>query len=252
MPALFIGHGSPLSAVKPDRFSDAWVRAGKGLPKPKAVLAISAHWCVRGSFVHANARPKTLHDFSGFPPELYDKTYPCPGSPEGAEEVCRVGKGVKQEREWGIDHGAWIPAKRLFPKADVPFFQLSIDSSKPPQFHFDLGRELAPLRRKGILIMASGNIAHNLELMQASLDAQPLDWAVEFDAIVRKSILSGNHGNLISYGKLGDVARFAVPEPSHYLPLLYILGMQGEDEKPAFFAEGFAYASLSMRSFRLG
>lgn len=254
MPVLFIGHGSPLSAVKGDRFSDAWLRAGKNLPRPAAVLFISAHWSVRGTFVHAAPRPKTLHDFEGFPQELYDQVYPCPGSPEGAEAVVQAVKQVlvKVDREWGLDHGAWVPAKRLFPKADVPVFQLSLDSTKPAQFHYDLGRELRPLRRKGVLVAASGNCAHNLGLMDAMLDAKPLDWAVEFDAIVRRSILKGDYANLVAYGKLGDVARLAVPEPSHFLPLLCALGLREEGEKPSFFAEGFSYASISMRCVRFG
>jgi len=254
MPVLFVGHGSPLSAIEHDRFSQAWARAGRSLPRPRAILSISAHWCTRGTFVHCGERPRTIHDFYGFPKELYDQAYPCPGAPDCAEEVRCVVKRARAERdvEWGLDHGTWIVAKRLFPKADVPVFQMSLDETRSAQFHYDLGRELSPLRRKGVLILASGNIVHNLGLMEGELDAKPCGWAQEFDAIARSSILSGDHRTLIAYARRGDCARLSVPTPEHYWPLLYALALQEKEEKPSFFAEGIAHASVSMRAFRLG
>ncbi|MBI5242704.1 MAG: 4,5-DOPA dioxygenase extradiol [Elusimicrobia bacterium] len=254
MPALFVGHGSPMNAIEDNIFSRAWLKAGKALPKPHAVLCISAHWFLRGTFVHGAERPKTLHDFVGFPQALFEQTYPCPGFPSGAEEIRRTVKTTRVglDAEWGLDHGAWVVLKRLFPKADVPAFQMSIDSTKPPKFHYGLGQELSPLRRRGVLILASGNIVHNLKMMAEEQDAMPFSWAQEFDAIARNSMRRGDHGNVIAYGKLGEAASLAVPSPEHFLPLLYALGLQEEGERPAFFAEGFAYSSISMRSFRLG
>jgi 4,5-DOPA dioxygenase extradiol len=224
------------------------------LPRPRAVLAISAHWFVRGTFVHGGERPRTIHDFYGFPEELYAESYPCPGAPEAAQELIRAVRGVSigLDTEWGVDHGTWIVAKRLFPQADIPVFQLSIDYSKPPRFHYDLGRELAPLRRRGVLVLASGNIVHNLGMLQYEMDAKPHDWAQEFDALLKGCLRRGEHRRLIDCEGLGAGAALAVPTPEHYWPLLYALGLQEQDERPGFFAEGIAHASISMRSFRLG
>jgi 4,5-DOPA dioxygenase extradiol len=254
MPVLFVGHGNPMSAIAPDRYCRAWAEAGKALPRPRAVLAISAHWFVRGTFAHAGARPRTNHDFYGFPEELYAQSYPCPGAPQAAEElrgtVARVRVGL--DTAWGVDHGTWIVAKRLFPQADIPVFQLSIDSTQPPQFHYDLGRQLAPLRRRSVLVLASGNMVHNLGMLQHEPQAQPYDWALEFDALLAGCLRRGEHRRLIACESLGAGAALAVPTPDHYWPLLYALGLQEQDEQPEFFAEGIAHASISMRSFRLG
>jgi 4,5-DOPA dioxygenase extradiol len=218
------------------------------------VLAISAHWFVQGTFVHGGARPRTIHDFYGFPPELYAESYPCPGSPDGADELRRTVKAARVglDTAWGVDHGAWIVAKRLFPQADIPVFQLSIDYTQPPRFHYELGRELAPLRRRGVLILASGNLVHNLGMLQYEPDAKPYDWALEFDALLAGCILKGEHRRLMDCESLGAGAALAVPTPEHYWPLLYALGLQEQGERPEFFAEGIAHASISMRSFRLG
>jgi 4,5-DOPA dioxygenase extradiol len=254
LPVLFVGHGNPMSAIAPDRFSRAWTEAGKALPRPRAVLAISAHWCSDATLVHGSARPRTIHDFHGFPEQLYEECYPCPGAPEAAEELRRTVRSVRVglDSVWGLDHGTWIVTKRLFPEADIPVFQLSIDSSKPAQFHYDLARELAPLRRRGVLILASGNIVHNLGMLQYEPDAKPYDWALEFDALLEEGIRKGEHRRLIDCESLGAGAALAVPTPDHYWPLLYALGLQEPDERPQFFAEGIAHASISMRSFQLG
>jgi 4,5-DOPA dioxygenase extradiol len=253
MPVLFIGHGNPMSAIAPDRYSQAWTEVGKSLPRPRAVLSISAHWFANGIFVHGGARPRTIHDFYGFPKELYAESYPCPGAPEAATELCRTVKSARigLDTSWGVDHGTWIVTKRLFPRADIPVFQLSIDCSKPPQFHYDLGRELSPLRRRGVLVLASGNMVHNLGMLRYEPDAKPYDWALEFDDLLEGCLRKGEHRRLIDCESLGADAALAVPTLDHYWPMLYALGLQEDDERPEFFAEGIAHASISMRCFRL-
>ncbi|HTK04956.1 MAG TPA: 4,5-DOPA dioxygenase extradiol [Candidatus Eisenbacteria bacterium] len=253
MPVVFVGHGNPMNLIEDNAYSRAWTALGESLPRPSAILCVSAHWFVHGTFVHAAARPRTIHDFYGFPPELYARAYPCPGSPELAEEVRKTVKGadVRPDLEWGVDHGAWMPLGRMYPKADIPTFQLSIDHSKPAAFHYALAKELAPLRRKGVLIVGSGNIVHNLGMIEYAQDAAPYDWAAAFDARVGSLIMDGDHDALMDYEKLGDEAALAVPTPDHYFPLLTALALQEKGEQPSFFVEGIAHGSVSMRSFTI-
>jgi 4,5-DOPA dioxygenase extradiol len=254
MPVVFVGHGSPMNLVEDNEWSRAWKAVGRRLPRPAAILVVSAHWFTDGTFVHAAERPKMIYDFYGFPPELYRMTYPCPGSPAGAREAARLVKSadVRLDAKWGIDHGAWLPLERMFPKADVPAFQMSVDYGKPGSFHYDLARELAPLRRRGVLVIASGNIVHNLGLFDPALGKRAFDWADAFDRECARRIMEGDHRGLVAYEKMGEAAMLSVPTPDHYFPMLSALGLQEKDETPEFFAEGTAFGSVSMRSFVLG
>lgn len=250
-PALFIGHGSPMNGVEDNEFSRAWIAKSAELPTPQAILCISAHWFTPGTFVHTAKQPRTIHDFYGFPEELYALRYPCPGAPELAAETASIltTTTVTPDTEWGLDHGAWIVLRRLFPFAKIPVYQLSIDYTKPGQFHYDLGKELAVLRDHGVLIMGSGNIVHNLGRIEYDPAAQPFSWATEFDATAQKLLVDKHHQALIHYEKLGSSAHLSIPTPEHYYPLLYTLGAQHSSEQVHFFAEGITHGSISMRSF---
>ncbi len=252
MPALFIGHGSPMNAIEDSEYSRAWAAVARSLPKPKAILCVSAHWQTDGTRVTAMEQPRTIHDFYGFPPELYAKRYPAPGSPEFARLAVETLKGshARPDSEWGLDHGAWAVLCQMYPKANVPVVQLSLDQRKPPAAHYDLGRELRALRRKGVLILGSGNIVHNLR--EVVWEDKAHDWALEFDARMKDLILSGDHKAIIDYSKLGLSARLSVPTLDHYLPLLYVLGAQDKGDKVSFFADKVTLGSMSMRSVRLG
>jgi 4,5-DOPA dioxygenase extradiol len=252
MPALFIGHGSPMNAIEDSEFSRAWAEVARSLPKPQAVLCVSAHWETEGTRVTAMEQPRTIHDFYGFPPSLHAKKYPAPGSPGLARMAQKLVRGtpIKLDLDWGLDHGAWSVLCRMFPKADVPVIQLSLDQRKEPAFHYELGRELRGLRKKGVLIIGSGNIVHNLR--EIVWEDTAYDWALEFDAQIKELILSGGHKALIHYSKLGRSARLAVPTPEHYLPLLYVLGTQDRTDDVTFFADRVTLRSMSMRSVRIG
>jgi 4,5-DOPA dioxygenase extradiol len=252
MPALFIGHGNPMNAIEDTEFSRAWAKVARSLPKPKAVLCVSAHWQTPGTRVTAMEQPKTIHDFYGFPPALFEKRYPAPGSPELARTTQQMMREahVELDSEWGLDHGAWSVLCRMFPDADVPVVQLSLDERKAPAFHYELGRELKGLRKKGVLIVGSGNMVHNLR--EIAWEDTAYDWALEFDAQMKELILSGNHRAIVDYTKLGRSARLAVPTLEHYLPLLYVLGAQDESDSVKFFADKVTLGSMSMRSVRLG
>lgn len=252
MPALFIGHGSPMNAIEDSEFSRAWAEAARSLPKPKAVLCISAHWETDGTRVTAMEQPKTIHDFHGFPPALHEKQYPAPGSPELARMTVETLKDSHAELdvEWGLDHGAWAVLCRMYPRADVPVIQLSLDQRKEPAFHYELGRELRALRKKGVLIIGSGNMVHNLR--EVVWKDTAYDWALEFDARMKDLILSGDHKAIVDYSKLGRSARLAVPTAEHYLPLLYVLGAQDKGDSVGFFADRVTLGSMSMRSVKIG
>jgi 4,5-DOPA dioxygenase extradiol len=254
MPVLFIGHGSPMNAIEENQYTQAWKILSAKLPKPNAILSISAHWLTEGTLVHESNNPKTIHDFWGFPEALYQIRYPCPGAPELAKEVKSLVKRMQiaSDTEWGIDHGTWVPLRYLFPKADVPIFQLSIDISKSTQFHYNLGKELAPLRKQGVLIIGSGNIVHNLGQMQYERDAKSFDWATEFDKLTENLIIKGKHESLISYELLGKSAMISVPTPDHYWPLLYPLGLIEKDDRIDFPVTGIAHGSVSMRAITIG
>ncbi len=252
MPALFIGHGSPMNAIEDNEFSRAWVEVARSLPKPKAVLCVSAHWETAGTRVTAMEQPKTIHDFYGFPPALFERRYPAPGSPDLARTAQGLARKspIELDLDWGLDHGAWSVLCRMFPEADVPVVQLSLDQRMAPASHYELGRELRGLRKKGVLILGSGNIVHNLREMVWEDTAY--DWALAFDERMKGLILSGDHEAIIGYSKLGRSALLAVPTPEHYLPLLYVLGTQDGADGVAFFADKVTLGSMAMRSVRIG
>jgi 4,5-DOPA dioxygenase extradiol len=252
MPALFIGHGNPMNAIEDNEFSRAWAEVARSLPKPKAVLCVSAHWETAGTRVTAMEQPKTIHDFYGFPPALSEKRFPAPGSPDLARTAQGLARKspIELDLEWGLDHGAWSVLCRMFPDADVPVVQLSLDQRMAPAAHYELGRELRGLRKKGVLILGSGNIVHNLGEMVWEDTAY--DWALAFDERMKVLIQSGDHEAIIGYSKLGRSAHRAVPTPEHYLPLLYVLGTQDESDAVAFFADKVTLGSMSMRSVRIG
>jgi 4,5-DOPA dioxygenase extradiol len=252
MPALFMGHGNPMNAIEDNPFSRAWTAAGRALPRPQAILCVSAHWETAGTQVTAMEHPRTIHDFGGFPPELFAVRYPAPGSPALAQIVQETLEPlqVALDSRWGLDHGTWSVLCRLFPAADVPVVQLSLDRTQPAAYHYALGQALRPLRQRGVLIVGSGNIVHNL--MLARPDEAAFAWAVEFDEAVRRLIVAGDHAPLVDYERLGRSARLSIPTNEHYLPLLYVLGLQEAGEAAHFFAESVAWGSLSMRSLRIG
>ena len=252
MPALFAGHGSPMNAIEDNPFSRAWQQAGSQLPRPRAVLCISAHWETNGSRVTAMPQPKTIYDFYGFPPELYQKTYPAPGSPALAEltrqSVSRA--PVAADGQWGLDHGAWSVLCRMYPEADIPVVQLSLDRSQGPAYHYQLATELRSLRRRGVLIVGSGNMVHNLR--RINWGGQAFDWALEFDHLLAELIRAGKHQEIIHYDQLGAAASLSIPTNEHFLPLLYILAQQEAGDELRFFAEEVVYGSISMRCLQIG
>jgi len=252
MPVLFVGHGNPMNAIEDGDFSRAWTHEGSLLPRPLAILCISAHWESDGTFVGATAKPEMIYDFYGFPDELFKVIYPSPGAPDWADRVRKTvtGTKVKADPERGLDHGAWVILHRMFPKADIPVFQMSLDRRKRPQEHYDLGRQLMPLRENGLLIICSGNMVHNLALMTWSDSA--FSWATDFDRELARLIEKRDHKALINYPALGESARKAIPTNEHYLPMLYALSLQRKDESLRFFADRVTLGSMSMRSFRIG
>lgn len=254
MPVLFVGHGSPMNAIEDNRWSRAWRDLGAKLPRPHAVLCVSAHWLSDRTMVHVAPQPRTIHDFSGFPPELYAVQYPCPGAPAAAEAARKTVSltDVGADAEWGVDHGTWSVTRRLFPDADVPVFQMSVWYAKPAAWHHALGRELAALRSKGVLIIGSGNVVHNLGVMHYDDGAKPYDWATEFDAVAKDALLRGDDAPLIGYDALGAAAKLAVPTPDHYWPFIVTLGARDGADAVTFPVEGLSNASISMRSVAFG
>ena len=255
MPALFVGHGSPMNAIEENVYAAAWRMAAASFPRPRTILCISAHWESEGTFVTAMEQPRTIHDFYGFPGELYQVQYPAPGSRPLAERVRSLVGSTSVRLDdgysWGLDHGAWSVLRRMYPAADIPTVQLSLDRSQHPRFHYDLGSELQALRKEGVLIVGSGNIVHNLRLLQWGA-IEPFPWAAEFDRLAAELILSGEHDRLVAYPALGEAARLSIPTNEHYLPLLYVLALQQPGEAVSFFAEGLPLGSISMRSVRIG
>ena len=226
----------------------------RGIPRPEAVLCVSAHWYTRGVRVNTSPRPETIHDFLGFPRELYEVLYPCPGSPQWALEAARSVKiaSVDTDEDRGLDHGTWAVLKWMYPEADIPVFQISLDTSMPAPFHYELGRQLAPLREGGVLLVGSGNMVHNLSEMDMTEGAPPYDWAVEFDAMLKELISDREHGELIRYEELGPSARLAIPTPEHYLPLLTVLGASDLSEPLEYYNESIDLRSVSMTSLKIG
>lgn len=257
MPVLFLGHGSPMNAIEENEFVDGFRNVSKEIPRPNAILCISAHWETRGTYVTAMQQPKTIHDFGGFPKALFDVQYPAPGSPDLAETTQGLvtKTEVNLDHSWGLDHGAWSVIKHLYPKADIPVIEMSIDYTKPPQYHYELAKELATLRNKGILIIGSGNMVHNLRMVAWNKMNEPnygFDWAIEASAQMKKFILDGNHHPLINFQAQGKPFELAVPTPEHYLPLLYTLALKEDKEKISLFNDQFVGGSLTMTSLKIG
>jgi 4,5-DOPA dioxygenase extradiol len=257
MPVLFLGHGSPMNAIEENEFVKGFRDVGKTIPKPKAILCVSAHWETQGTFVTAMEKPATIHDFGGFPRELYEVQYPAPGNPELAKETQGMIKKneVGLDQKWGLDHGCWSVVKHLYPAADVPVIQMSLDYSKNAQQHYELAMEIGALRNKGVLIVGSGNMVHNLRMVawdRLNDDEYGYDWALEASAKMKDSILSGNHEQLIDYKSQGKAFQLAIPTPDHYLPLLYALALKEDDEEISLFNDKAIGGSLTMTSVRIG
>lgn len=252
MPVLFVGHGNPMNAIERNEFYRGWQEIARRLPRPDAILCISAHWETHGAWVTAGANPQTIHDFYGFPKALFDVRYPAPGDPQLAERVTRLitSERVRQDPDRGLDHGTWTVLTAMYPAADIPVVQLSMDTSLPGSHHYAIGRELAPLRDEHVLILASGNIVHNLPLFSFH-DPKPLDWAERCDLELRRRIANREHEALADFDSLGPDARLAVPTPEHYFPLLYALALRADDE-PAEFFNARVVSSLSMTSVLIG
>ncbi len=252
MPVLFIGHGSPMNGIEHNAFSESWAQLAKEIPVPKAIIVVSAHWLSRGTKITAMDFPETIHDFGGFPKELFDVQYPAPGNPELAKETAAIIKSAEVElaHDWGLDHGAWTVIRNMYPDAKIPVLQLSIDYTKGPQFHYELAKELASLRSKGVLIMGSGNMVHNLRMVSFDkINTEfGFDWAIEMNEVFKKHISTRNHQALINYESLGNAAKLAVPTPDHYYPLLYALGLQGKTEEAFIFNDKLMAGSLTMTS----
>lgn len=255
MPAIFFGHGNPMNALVRNAWTNGWAAIGKQLPKPKAVVCISAHWYVPATQVTAMSAPRTIHDFGGFPRELHEVEYPAAGDPELARRVQSLLAPIRAglDQQWGLDHGTWSVLRHVFPEADVPVVQLSIDETRAAEFHYEAGKRLAPLRDEGVLVVGSGNLVHNLHAYAwGRHDVAPLDWALRFEARARELLHAGTHEPLIDYKSLGRDAMLAAPTPDHYLPLLYVIALQRDGEHASFPVEGFDGGSVSMLTVRIG
>jgi 4,5-DOPA dioxygenase extradiol len=255
MPVIFLGYGNPMNALQINDYSKAWAHIGTEISRPKAVLSISAHWYIPQTAVTAMSAPRTIHDFGGFPQDLYNVTYPAPGDPALANRIRALlsPHSVDLNEQWGLDHGTWSVLRHIYPGANVPVVQLSIDSTKPAAFHYEIGKMLAPLREEGFLIIGSGNLVHNLRAYDWSRRlAEPFDWAVRFEERVRELLLAADDNQLINYRTLGNDAMLSIPTPDHYLPLLYVIACRKEGEKLSFPVKGIDGSSISMLSVRIG
>lgn len=253
MPVLFIGHGSPMNGIENNPYSEYWKQLAKEIPTPKAVLVVSAHWLSKGTRITAMDFPPTIHDFGGFPKELFDVQYPAPGNPQLAKETASIitSTDVELDHDWGLDHGTWTIVRHMYPEANIPVLQLSIDYTKSPKYHYELAKELYELRKKGVLIFGSGNMVHNLRMVAWDKINEPeygYDWANEMNEKFKSLIANDQHDQLINYQNLGREALLSIPTPEHYLPLLYTLGLKGKNEKPFFFNDKAVGGSLTMTS----
>jgi 4,5-DOPA dioxygenase extradiol len=255
MPAVFFGHGNPMNAIMQNAWTDGWTAIGAEIPRPMAILCVSAHWYLPGTHVTAMQSPRTIHDFGGFPRALYEVEYPAPGDPELARRVrdLLAPTEVALDHRWGLDHGAWSVLCHVFPQADVPVIQLSIDETQPGQFHYELGKRLSPLRDEGVLVIGSGNLVHNLHTYAWGRHMpEPYEWAVRFEKQAREFLLAGEHEPLVDYEMLGRDAMLSAPTPDHYLPLLYIMGIGRDGEPVSFPVEGVDGGSISMLTVKFG
>lgn len=257
MPVLFIGHGSPMNGIEDTEFSRRWTQMAKEIPVPKAVLVVSAHWFTKGTKITAMDFPKTIHDFGGFPKELFDVQYNAPGNPVLAKETADLlhSTHVELDHDWGLDHGAWTIIRHMYPEANIPVLQLSIDYTQGPQYHYELSKELLSLRRKGVLIIGSGNMVHNLRMVAWNRLSEPgfgYDWTMQINSRFKELIKNGDHKPLINYSSLGKEAMLAIPTPEHYLPLMYTLGLQTRKDNITFFNDKAVGGSLTMTSVKFG
>ncbi|WP_138485196.1 4,5-DOPA-extradiol-dioxygenase [Dyadobacter bucti] len=257
MPVLFIGHGSPMNGIEDTAFSRRWTQMAKEIPTPSAVLVVSAHWFTQGTKITAMDFPETIHDFGGFPPALFAVQYPAPGSPVLARETTALIHSAKVEldHDWGLDHGTWTVVRHMYPDAKIPVLQLSIDYTKGPQYHYDLSKELLALRRKGVLIIGSGNMVHNLRMVawdKITQSGYGYDWALSINEKFKALITENDHRPLINYSQMGREAMLAIPTPEHYLPLMYTLGLRSGQEKVSFFNDQAVGGSLTMTSVKIG
>jgi len=252
LPVLFLAHGHPINAIKDTRFTQSLSQVGKQMPRPQAIMVVSAHWETKGTFVSVNPTPQTIHDFGRFNDSLFQVQYNAPGHPTLAREVAKLSPFVQEDDKMGFDHGTWTVLKFLYPKADIPVFQLSLDYIQAPRYHFELAQQLKSLRKKGVLVVGSGNIVHNLRSLNwQNAEAKPHDWAMEFDYYVKQKLNNQDFNSLIDYQNISQAARLSIPTPEHYLPMLYVTGMTEPGEKVSHFYEAFEYASLSMRCFKI-
>lgn len=255
MPAIFFGHGNPMNSLQQNAWVEGWARLGREVPRPKAVLCISAHWYLPGTAVTTMDAPRTIHDFGGFPPELSQVQYPAPGEPALASRVQALLAPipVRLDDEWGLDHGTWSVLCHVFPQADVPVVQLSLDATQPAAFHYEVGKRLAPLRDEGVLIIGSGNLVHNLRAYAwGRKETEAYDWAARFEQSARELMLAGEDGPLIAYESMGRDSMLSIPTPEHYLPLLYVLALRRPGETATFPVEGVDGGSVSMLTVRVG
>lgn len=257
MPVLFIGHGSPMNGIEDNEFSRRWTQMAKEIPTPVAVLVVSAHWFSKGTRITAMDFPETIHDFGGFPQALFEVQYTAPGNPALARETASIIHSAKVEldHDWGLDHGAWTVVRHMYPKANIPVLQLSIDYTKGPQYHYDLAKELHGLRKKGVLIIGSGNMVHNLRMVAWNKMDEPgygYDWALKMNDVFKQHISNGDHKPLIRYEGFGRDGQLAIPTPEHYLPLLYTLGLKSGRDEVSFFNDKAVAGSLTMTSVKIG
>jgi len=254
-PVIFFGHGSPMMTLTQNKYTNAWAKIGQTVARPKEILCISAHWYVSGPAVIVSSAPPTIHDFGGFPQALFDVEYPAHGSPTLARQVQKLLSPIKVDlsEKWGYDHGTWTVLRHVYPHADVPVVQLSIDGTKPAEYHYEVGKRLATLRDQGVMIVGSGNLVHNLRLYRRNDGpANPMDWAVKFDARARDLMLGKDYESLLRYERLGQEAALSIPTPDHYLPLLYVLGAADKKEAIHFPVDGIDGGSMSMRAVQIG
>ena len=257
MPVIFMGHGSPMNGIEDNEFSRQWAQMGKVIPTPAAVLVVSAHWFSNGTQITAMNFPQTIHDFGGFPKALFDVQYKAPGNAALAKETASIIRStqVVLDHDWGLDHGAWTVLKHMYPAANIPVLQLSMDYTKDPQYHYDLAKQLYALRKKGVLILGSGNMVHNLRMVAWDKINEPgfgFDWALQMNETFKQLINNGDHSALIQYEKLGQAAKLAIPTPEHYLPLLYTLALKGTKDSISFFNDKAVGGSLTMTSVKIG
>jgi 4,5-DOPA dioxygenase extradiol len=255
MPAVFFGHGSPMNTLQTNPHTAAWAQFGQRAQRPRGVVCVSAHWYVRGTAVTAMQHPKTIHDFSGFPPALYDVQYPAPGDPALAarvKELLAPTEVIEDTSQWGLDHGTWSVLKHVYPQADIPVVQLAIDGTKPLDYHYEMARHLAPLREEGVLVAGSGNVVHNLGAVAWEAGAAPFPWATRFNDAIRSRLLANDHAWLVDMVAMGADGALSIPTPEHYLPLLYVLALQRPDDHLAFLTDGIELGSISMMSVSIG